>query len=413
MHKLLALFLTVLFASGCSKQLMIETVSTEKDISSRSVQSTMDRIPCNCSDPEHYVPRPELAVFENVKYVNTAYVFPAGTTGQYNWQGEEAVEYAKHLNRYSNEKLGENLQMQLPVDNNTEIHAIPWRYSLLESEESTSGYAVYEVRDDTLGYFISTGKAKNNYSTKVLRKYERHKGEALNVFSMVHHPDSLSSTKYNTKRVGIALGGSVKIASKKHSHYVKNWDMATLYNHEVGHVMGLRHSWYKNDGCDDTPPHANCYQVGTGACAGTVSNNMMDYNNSQLALTPCQIGIATKNLHTEGSIIRPLLVKDWCRKEGDKLLVVRDSLHIDRAIDAKGDIMVGERGTLMLSCRVHMPTGSSIKVAPGGHLILNGCKIHNDCGEQWEGIQLIDLGDKKAKLTSYGDVTIEGVAESK
>jgi len=137
---------------------------------------------------------------------------------------------------------------------------------------------------------------------------------------------------------------------------------------------------------------------------------MMDYNRIQAALTPCQVGIATYNLHSERSTIRKLLVKDWCDIDHSKPLLVTDSLHIDRAVDLKGNIIVSAGAVLKISCRVHMPASAKIMVAAGGKLILNGCKLHNDCGEQWGGIELIHKGNKKAVLESYGRVTISDTA---
>lgn len=58
--------------------------------------------------------------------------------------------------------------------------------------------------------------------------------------------------------------------------------------HEMGHVMGLNHSWDTDDGCFDTPLNSGCWD--TDNCNGRkLSNNVMDYNNCQCALTQCQI----------------------------------------------------------------------------------------------------------------------------
>lgn len=58
--------------------------------------------------------------------------------------------------------------------------------------------------------------------------------------------------------------------------------------HEMGHVMGLNHTWNTDDGCLDTPLNAGCWD--TNNCNGRqLSNNVMDYNNCQCALTQCQI----------------------------------------------------------------------------------------------------------------------------
>lgn len=380
-----------------------------QQIQLRHSTSDTERKPCNCQSYENYIPSPELEVIQDLKRVKTAFVFPNNSERSHNWSGDEAVQYAKHLVMYGNEKLGKNREMFLPVGNDTPVYPIPWRYALAKTDETQSGLAVYEAVDDTLAHFVSSGKGKNNYDGTIIRKYAKSKDQQLNVFAMVHHPDSLLSADYNKSLVGIALGSAVKIASVKDHSIVDSWKIATLFNHEVGHVMGLRHSWYKNDGCDDTPSHPNCYQEGPGKCE-VISNNMMDYNRVQAALTPCQIGIANYNLHKETSAVRSLLIKDWCAVDHSKTLIVSDSIHLSRAADLKGNILVDRGAVLMISCRVHMPAAAKIIVAAGGKLILNGCRLHNDCGEQWAGIELIHEGNRKAVLESYGNVRITDVA---
>jgi len=136
---------------------------------------------------------------------------------------------------------------------------------------------------------------------------------------------------------------------------------------------------------------------------------MMDYNNSQIALTPCQISIATKYLHNDRSKVRPLLVKDWCAYDSSKTLVVSDSLHIDRHLDLKGDLLIKAGAWVRISCRLHMPKGAKITVEPSGTLELNGCRIHNDCGEAWQGIVLLSNAAETASLIETGTVMLENI----
>jgi len=77
----------------------------------------------------------------------------------------------------------------------------------------------------------------------------------------------------------------------------------------------------------------------------------------------------------------------------------------------KGDIIIKGGKTLRLSCRVHMPKGGKIIVGPGAKLILNGCKIHNDCGEEWGGIEVQSSGSKIGTIEYLGKVKIENLTE--
>lgn len=75
---------------------------------------------------------------------------------------------------------------------------------------------------------------------------------------------------------------------------VQPWQLASTINHEVGHLLGLGHTHTGQSRCADTPANANCWNL--NAPPGTncdqlseVSNNLMDYNAGQVALSPCQL----------------------------------------------------------------------------------------------------------------------------
>jgi hypothetical protein len=78
----------------------------------------------------------------------------------------------------------------------------------------------------------------------------------------------------------------------------------------------------------------------------------------------------------------------------------------------KGDIIIEEDITLRLSCRTHMPAGAKIIVKPGGKLILNAARIHNDCGKSWGGFDIQSIGNKKGMIEYFGDVRIENLPNS-
>ncbi len=85
------------------------------------------------------------------------------------------------------------------------------------------------------------------------------------------------------------------------------FQMASTVNHEIGHLLGLNHTFYDMPGrgyvdCADAPTHTNCWNVNEPAVPACdsiqkVSNNLMATNVSQSSLSPCQIGILQSNLN--------------------------------------------------------------------------------------------------------------------
>lgn len=407
------LLLSCLVVISCSKKLKTLQYNGADEIYEAAVTKAEKKIKCDCSDPNNYAPDYRFPQFEDVKYIRVNFHYPNASNLQYNFTGEEAVTYSKGLLDSGNRKLVTNKKMNLPEGNDTPVYDARYQYQLQKDPSTPSGYAVYEDVDDENWYFIKKGKNRNNYSKTIIRKFARNDDSILNIFAMAYPPDSLDKEGFKSGRGGIALGTSLKIAGIRKYGVNGAWRFAALMNHEIGHIFGLRHSWYKNDGCDDTPPNANCWNSKKeGPCAGVISNNMMDYNNQQIAITPCQIGIVKKNMHRENSKVRKLLIKDWCDYNADKSLIISEDTELDRSIDMKGDIIIEAGKSLRLSCRVHMPKGGKIIVHPGATLILNGCKIHNDCGEQWGGIEVLSKGKEEGKIEYLGRVTIKGLEEN-
>lgn len=392
--------------SGCktTEQLL----QTEQSFQTFALQE-LPKEKCNCEDLNHYRPDPRYPQLNPWRTLRVSVHFTNRSDRSQNHSGKDAILYATGLINDANSRMGKNEKMRLPHGNHTPVYDPRIRYELAEDPSTPSGYAIYEDIDDDLYYFINKGKNRNNYKRKVIKTYAKDDDKVLNIFAMPHHPDSLASPNYRGGLAGIALGTSVKVGGSNEHGAHEAWRMGTNLNHEIGHVLGLRHSWIKNDYCDDTPRHDNCWDEFGPNCKGKTSNNMMDYNNVQMAITPCQIGIMHRSLSVKGKDTRGLLYEDYCFYDEDETLVVKDELHIDRELDMYGDIIVKKKGYLTLSCRLHMPAGASIIVKPGGTLELNGATIHNDCGEQWEGIKLIKKGKKEGQLIIRSESIIRDV----
>jgi len=392
--------------SSCSRKIVVTHLkSSDEILSSARVVSEVEK--CNCTDPENYLPMDDYPQLHDQKQIRINFHFPNSSELIHNYTGEDAETYVKGILTSCNEKLNDNRKMNLPEGNDTPVYDPSYRYVLAEDPNTPSGKGIYVDVDDENWYYIRAGRNRNNYSKKIINNFKVSEDSILNIFAMCYHPDSLKSEKFKAGEAGIAIGNSVKIAGLCEHGVTGGWKLASLLNHEIGHVFGLRHSWVRGDGCDDTPTNPNCWNTEKdGPCSGPISNNMMDYNVSQRAITPCQIGIIHSQMANEKKKVRNLLVKSWCDYDTAKNIVIKDSVTFNRSLDLKGDLIIEDGGVLMLSCRVHLPAGASIIVHPQATLILNECKLHNDCGETWQGIKLLSKGDQKGIVEYRGDVEI-------
>jgi len=412
MKKMIFFFLVVLTTS-CTKKLKTLNLSATTEVDEMAVVKSDKKVKCNCEDAMAYIPDDRFPEYQDLKTVLVNFHYPNTASLEYNWHGEEAVQFSKKMINSCNYQLSHNIKMNLPVGNDTPVYDTGYRLELAKDKDAKYGYAVYEDVDEENWYYIKKGKNRNNYNRTIIKKFAVDPDSVLNFFAMVYAPDSIKSEGFSSGLAGIALGTSLKVAGVKEFGMDETWRYASVSNHEIGHVFGLRHSWYKNDGCDDTPPHPNCWApTEEGKCAGVISNNMMDYNNIQKALTPCQIGTALKTMHKENARVRGLVKKDWCTYNPDKTLTIYEDIELNRAIDMKGDIIIEEDVKLRLSCRTHMPEGARIIIKPGAVLILNAAKIHNDCGATWGGFDIQSKGKKSGSIEYYGNVKIEDLPDN-
>jgi hypothetical protein len=301
--------------------------------------------------------------------------------------------------------------MFLPKGNDIPVLPIPWYFVLAPDPAIPGDDGIYFHRDDTLFYYRH-GKNTNRSSHDVLNRYAVRPDSVINIFMMPHHPDSVSSPTYKAVGTGIMLSKGVKVA-QVFSPQLSPESCVGLLSHEIGHALGLSHTWGGNDGCDDTPKHDNCwYYTNEPPCDSLVSNNMMDYNAWQAALTPCQIGRVLRNVANLSSGVRKRIRPDWCTYDASTSLVVRDSVHWIIPKDVSGDVVVADDAVLQVSCRLSLPAGGKIIVAPRGKLILENCHLHNACGDQWAGIEVQTRGKETGRIELIGTPRIENVVNA-
>lgn len=340
--------------------------------------------PDPCAAWQAYVPDPAHPEYQPMRYLRINFHVMDKTDSTAHRPADSVRVFLKELVKRSNEDLAANeINWRSPEG----TPALPKGYRYVLTPQPVPGdEGIYFHYDDSLYYFVSMGQYQNNYDRKVIQKYGIGLDTILNVFIQVHPRDSFGSKTYRPNGQGIALGTALKMAGVlESSEGPESFD--GLLNHEIGHILGISHAWVE-DGCPDTENHPNKCWVRSQEppCRDQATNNMMDYNAYQIALTPCQIGRAQATFANENSAVRRCLRPTWCALHEDRTIVVADSVSWSGARDLEGHLTIAPGGVLRLSCRLSMPPGGRITVQPGGRLWLDGCRLHNACGQTWEGI---------------------------
>lgn len=363
-----------------------------------------------CRDQSHYTPDKKYPEHTSLKYLklNFHFMLKEDSTGNFRPYDDglgdssyNALVFSRKLIERANHKLAHNIPMNLPHGNNTPVLPLRYRYVLT---------GVFFHYHDRMYYMQKTS------GSELLRTYGKNAGKEINVFFCgISDP-------------GHALGGNANLSGPRwvrlqrawtrHRNGHGPWLTAGLLNHEIGHNLHLHHtmhgmlgdcSYNQDDDCDDTPTRQEVLEKGfPDPCCWTgqnCSNNMMDYNASQQALTPCQLGIIHYTLINE---MKNYLENDFCSYHESTIEInPYDTVTWKSAHYAEGDLIIRPGALLKVLCKVNMPPGGKIKIEKGGKLIVDSGLITNDCDWKWEGIETAGKGILSFfGFSSYQPVTV-------
>ncbi|MFT6849909.1 MAG: hypothetical protein ACJATA_000714 [Sphingobacteriales bacterium] len=268
----------------------------------------------------------------------------------------------QHLIKDLNKNLGKLAPMNLP----TPTPYIPdsrVRYSL-DTMIFHQTDEFYNVKPELTKR--SNTKSGNLIYQKFVIENEnlKHKETSLHVFWLGDAKSSQASGIANHKWVIMNGGNNVQT-----DPFPKGWKKALWLRHELGHSLGLMHTW-RGDDVKDTPIHPHCWNYNEPAnnpACSIPSNNVMDYVACQCALTAGQIAKIQSALSGNIGTISKVVIDSF--ENHDPIYIrIGEKITWNSNKSFANNILIESGAELIVKCKINFKNNYGIYLAENGLL---------------------------------------------
>jgi len=244
------------------------------------------------------------------------------------------------------------------------IPAIPPADTLYDSKISFTVKGVYY--HDNSDYYI---RYKSHCLGIFYNTYGVNKTSEINVFFYIDTAFSYGGGCAKTNYITM------------HNNNISSYAAAQLLAHELGHSLGLWHTWERQ--FDDTfYPDDNTAALPCNN--STISNNIMGYNTCGSYLSPKQIGYMHFRLLSNENGFKYV---DCINNAVNDSIIISSNKTINHSTFFDKNVIIRPNATLTIKCKVYLSTSVTITIKPGGRLIIDGGTLTNVCNdEMWGGI---------------------------
>ncbi len=195
------------------------------------------------------------------------------------------------------------------------------------------------------------------------------------------------------------------------------WAAAQHLSHEIGHALGLCHTWAGSYCTESVSPsyldlltdvfagppyvlHQSAWGMDPTDPGNTATNNMMGSTYQAGYFSPLQMGRMHRELSLDG-------VRKYATGHSGTPLEITSNETWDFDTKLYKDLVVKNGATLTIKCLVRFVKEAKVIVEPGGHLIIEGGHLTKALFEDWwGGIYVSGNSNQPQTTAAQGKITI-------